>query len=418
MQRFASGVGLIPEQDWEYPDLAASPFGTDPTVASIGFQNGRPGGVGRAADVVGRVVRPARRRPRQGQERRAAEGDRAALREARARRDDADGHEPGGQELGLRLAGHRHRHDGAGQRGLRRRDEHRPDLRDGDGLDDRGVRRLLQRRRAGERRNDRAQRRRGRPEGRDGARACAPSSSISCRERSCSTSSDPNGDDNGPGTYAYPTSADFHAGAFDIQRFQVYDAGSDVVFRLQTRDLTPTFGSPLGAQLVDVYVHEPGAAPTSTSAANGTTANRNYSIAPASAWSRLIQVQGFGQRYRTRAATRVGTMNISANEISRFITFQRLEGVARRTPGSRLGIHGRAHRPGRLREPTRRAASSRRRRTSSSASARRAARRRSAASPASQVPKAVDVLTPPGVSQATELDPTLGPVVLQGVTIS
>jgi glucoamylase len=33
------------------------------------------------------------------------------------------------------------------------------------------------------------------------------------------------------------------------------------------------------------------------------------------------------------------------------------------------------------------------------------------------VPKAVDVLTPPGVSQATELDPTLGPVVLQGVTI-
>ena len=44
MQRFASGVGLIPEQDWEYPDLAASPFGTDPTVASIGFQNGRPAG--------------------------------------------------------------------------------------------------------------------------------------------------------------------------------------------------------------------------------------------------------------------------------------------------------------------------------------------------------------------------------------
>ena len=31
------------------------------------------------------------------------------------------------------------------------------------------------------------------------------------------------------------------------------------MFRVQTRDLTPTFGSPLGAQLVDVYVHEPGA---------------------------------------------------------------------------------------------------------------------------------------------------------------
>jgi glucoamylase len=33
------------------------------------------------------------------------------------------------------------------------------------------------------------------------------------------------------------------------------------------------------------------------------------------------------------------------------------------------------------------------------------------------VPKALDVITPPGVAQSTELDPTLGPVVLQGVTI-
>ena len=44
MSRFASGVGLIPEQNWELPDLAASPFGTDPTVASIGFANGGAAG--------------------------------------------------------------------------------------------------------------------------------------------------------------------------------------------------------------------------------------------------------------------------------------------------------------------------------------------------------------------------------------
>ena len=72
---------------------------------------------------------------------------------------------------------------------------------------------------------------------------------------------DPNGDDNGPGNYAYPTSGDFHPGAFDIQEFQVIDDGTNIIFRVQTRDLTPTFGSPLGAQLVDVYVHDPGAAP-------------------------------------------------------------------------------------------------------------------------------------------------------------
>ena len=41
MSAFASGVGLIPEQDWELPDLAASPYGTDPTIASIGFAERR-----------------------------------------------------------------------------------------------------------------------------------------------------------------------------------------------------------------------------------------------------------------------------------------------------------------------------------------------------------------------------------------
>src|SRR4029453_6204200 len=41
---FAGGVGLIPEQDWELPNLGRSPFGTDPTLASIGFVNGEPAG--------------------------------------------------------------------------------------------------------------------------------------------------------------------------------------------------------------------------------------------------------------------------------------------------------------------------------------------------------------------------------------
>ena len=37
----ASGVGLVPEQAWENPDLPPSPFGTAPECASIGFQNGK-----------------------------------------------------------------------------------------------------------------------------------------------------------------------------------------------------------------------------------------------------------------------------------------------------------------------------------------------------------------------------------------
>ena len=44
MLNSASGVGLVPEQVWNYPDVAASPYGADPATASIGFINGQPDG--------------------------------------------------------------------------------------------------------------------------------------------------------------------------------------------------------------------------------------------------------------------------------------------------------------------------------------------------------------------------------------
>ena len=40
----ASGIGLVPEQVWNYPDLPASPNGSDPSTASIGFADGQPDG--------------------------------------------------------------------------------------------------------------------------------------------------------------------------------------------------------------------------------------------------------------------------------------------------------------------------------------------------------------------------------------
>jgi len=129
---------------------------------------------------------------------------------------------------------------------------------------------------------------------------------------------DPNGDDNGPGNYAYPTSADFHAGAFDMQRFQVIDGGSNglITFRVQVRDLSPTFGSPLGAQLVDVYVRDPSASAANTSTA-ASFPQRNYVIDPAAAWNQLIEVQGFGQRYVDAHGTTLGTVSIRANSSPR-----------------------------------------------------------------------------------------------------
>ncbi len=224
---------------------------------------------------------------------------------------------------------------------------------------------------------------------------------------------DPSGDDNGPGTFAYPTSADFKPGAYDIQEFQVYDAGADVIFRVKTSDLTPTFGSPLGAQLVDVYVHVPGATTTSTAAADPT---RNFAIAAPFAWSRLIQVEGFGQRFVDASGTTLGTVAISANAISRFITF-RVSKASLGTPQPGWGFtvvltgqDGFSADQARGFQPTP-----------------QPFQFGICLAPSADphctfdpglVPKAVDVITPPGVAQSDELDYTLhSPVVITGVTI-
>ena len=44
MQNMSSGIGLVPEQAWEDPDVPASPYGANPATASIGFTNGKAAG--------------------------------------------------------------------------------------------------------------------------------------------------------------------------------------------------------------------------------------------------------------------------------------------------------------------------------------------------------------------------------------
>lgn len=43
---------------------------------------------------------------------------------------------------------------------------------------------------------------------------------------------DPKGDDNGPGTYVYPTDQAYNAGAFDLTKFEVVPRGNTVEFRV------------------------------------------------------------------------------------------------------------------------------------------------------------------------------------------
>ena len=115
MINFSSGVGLVPEQAWEDPDLAASPYGSDPATASIGFTDGKAAGSAspltwaQAQEV--RLIASPRGRPQRGHPGR----HHRALRHPRAaRRAAGDDHRAGrrGSTLAVDVH-HRDREDRA-----------------------------------------------------------------------------------------------------------------------------------------------------------------------------------------------------------------------------------------------------------------------------------------------------------------
>jgi glucan 1,4-alpha-glucosidase len=224
---------------------------------------------------------------------------------------------------------------------------------------------------------------------------------------------DPTGDDNGPGTYQYPNAPDFHPGAFDLTRFQVASDGTFAYLRATLANLDPTFGQVDGAQLLDVYVHVPGAATTST---QPPFASRNYTIAAAGAWSQRLEVQGFAPPVWVDASgSQVGTPLVLASQADATITIALPESEFG-TPASGWGfsvvLTGQdGFSDGQARGFTQPAGD-----FTFGVCVPNGTAPVCAVNP-SAVPKAMDVITPPGVSQATELDPTLGQVAIQPVTV-
>ena len=189
-----------------------------------------------------------------------------------------------------------------------------------------------------------------------------------------------------------------------------------MTFRVQTRDLTPTFGSPLGAQLIDVYLRDPAATTTSTAAS---FPERNYTIDPAAAWSRLIEVQGFGQRFIDATGATVGTVAIRATQVTRWITFTVPKTALGGTPATGwsfavvlTGQDGFSPDQARGFQPV---AEDFQFGVCTPAAV-------AAGNPIcdvdpTSVPKAMDILTPDGTTQADVLNPLALPVVIPAVTI-
>ncbi len=223
---------------------------------------------------------------------------------------------------------------------------------------------------------------------------------------------DPAGDDNGPGTYAYPTASDFQPGAYDLQNFQIFDVGSDVVFRVQTADLSPTFGNPFGAQLVDLYVTNPSGGQTSTAAS---FPGRNYSLQ--TGWNRLIEAQGFGQRFIDATGATVGSVGTKASAVTRYITITVSKSALGGTPSSGWSIAVVLTGQDGFSSDQARGFQSTPEGYQFGVCATAGDPDPICAVDPGSVPKAIDILTPSGVSQADALDPTQQPVVIPAISI-
>jgi glucoamylase len=144
----------------------------------------------------------------------------------------------------------------------------------------------------------------------------------------------------GPGTYGYPTAPGspgvptFPPGAFELDGLTVIDTGPTVTFQVGIANLVPTFGPLDGAQLVDLYIHAPSTGTTefqSTAAANPW----NYSVAPADAWNQLIEIDGFGtDDWVTPSSTTAGLGQSSSLGVAPQVSVAQLSPTASgTTPG-------------------------------------------------------------------------------------
>ena len=112
------------------------------------------------------------------------------------------------------------------------------------------------------------------------------------------TMSDPQGDDNGPGTYKYPTDKVYKAGSFDITEFQVVPGKDTVEFRVKVAakiedpwDSKSWGGNGFSLQMVFIHID------TDHKAKSGVTdgvPGTNVRFAPKEAWDRVVIISPQG----------------------------------------------------------------------------------------------------------------------------
>jgi carbohydrate-binding DOMON domain-containing protein len=108
--------------------------------------------------------------------------------------------------------------------------------------------------------------------------------------------SDPKGDDTGPGTYVYPTKADYKKGSFDLVSLEIKDKGAELEIEITMNASIedpwdsakwPTPGNGFSLQMFQIYFDTDGKA---GSGDNTTLPGMNGTFADDSRWEKVIVV--------------------------------------------------------------------------------------------------------------------------------
>ena len=438
----ASGVGLVPEQVWEQPDLAASAYGSDPTTASIGFTDGQP--AGSAAPLTWATAQEVRLILDLGAgrllEQPSIVADRYVAR--------TQGQTPlsltapvteAGSSVAAQVTvpqatvnGTTVTVSGTTSPGARV-DIAVSDIQISNGTaatstvtaGPAGTFSVTAAVPAGD-------------QSHVAVTATAPGggtnaagfdvTSLATPGTVVLNAAGPAGGGAGPGNFALPTatsggSPTFPDGSFTITGLRVARATDTTSFQVGIKDLTNPFGGSAGfsLQLVDLYIRQPGLPGFDYSTA-ATYPSRNYRLAPASAWSQSIEVDGFGRaQWQTALGSSPGTItSVSGNAASGQITIT--------VPTAALGTLGSgwtitvavAGQDGFGTDDARAFTATPGDFTFGVCSAAEAAQNPEPAvcqvAPSSE-PEVMDTVPPAGVSLSSELDVTAGPAELQGVTV-
>ncbi|WP_222595383.1 glycoside hydrolase family 97 catalytic domain-containing protein [Halorubrum salinarum] len=120
---------------------------------------------------------------------------------------------------------------------------------------------------------------------------------------------DPQGDDDGPGGYTYPTGGDFQDGAFDLRSFRVLETDEEYRFAFEVENLYDTFGGTFSPHYFLVYLRDPDASGGRTTALDDLGLTAEF----AQPWQYRLDASGFGTGFADASGENVATPEVFAS---------------------------------------------------------------------------------------------------------